>query len=142
MWAAVAAALTVVLSVSGCVGSARACPMDEVASSSEVDATAYVRAHPGLVAEMGACLGAPSVCGVAQAEAHLVPVSAARAAIEFGDQPAGQWRVEVVLVGASGQVVLDATGLFVIVHAEKNGCRNISFDHGGAAVTATGTVTH
>ncbi|MBC3840657.1 hypothetical protein GXW82_11455 [Streptacidiphilus sp. 4-A2] len=141
MWAVVVAAvLTVGLSVSGC-GSPGACPMYEVQSRSVVNAHAYMAAHPGLVAEMGACLGAPAVCGATQAEAHLVPVTVADGSIDVGDLPTGRPWVRVVLVDASGRIVLDVTGKFTVTHSEVAGCPNTSFTGGTAVVTAEGTLS-
>ena len=137
--AAVVAAAVVGLSVSGC-GSPGACPMFERQSGSEVNADAYVAAHPGRVAELGACLGPASVCGLAQAEAHLAPVSATDAVIRFGDQPVGRQRVRVVLLDAAGRTVLDVTGTFVVTHSGIPGCPNTSYDSGGVQVTADGTL--
>ena len=143
MWiAAGMAVLAAAVSVSGCGSPGGVCPMYEGLSRSGVDARAYVAAHPGMVADMGACLGAPSVCGAAQAEAHLVPVSAAEAYVGFGDQPVGRQRVLVVLVGVSHRIVLDVTGEFVVIHAGIPGCPNTSHDSGGAVVSADGALTH
>ena len=141
-WCAVVALAGVLTAGCGSVPSGGACPMWRQSPVVSVDASAYVAAHPGRVASMGACVvTGNSPCDDAAAARHRVPAAGAPAVLRLPALEPGTYRVHVVLDDATGKTVLATTGELTVRHTDGGRCKNRVGDYGTSRLDAHGRLS-
>ncbi|WP_037912885.1 hypothetical protein [Actinacidiphila yeochonensis] len=132
--------------LTGCGGSARACPAFAGIPQVRIDAGPWATAHPGSAARMGVCVlttdadpdADPEDCTAAGAAARAERINPRRPVASLRGLTAGTHRVRVVLVASDGHLVLDTTGRVSVHHTDGGRCHTIVGNVGSATVDAHG----